>query len=106
MEVTNDSENFDVARNQVRPPRGAQPLPSWSVDRVGPLRIIYVFDDVTSRTAAHLVAAIRIVSSESTGRVVVSLLESRNIDRRSLMQAIAELNHLGSRLTFLATLWI
>jgi hypothetical protein len=73
-----------------------------SVDRVGKLRIIHVFDEFTARTAGRLVETIRAVSDETDGRIILSILESRDIDRDCVNTAIDELGDIHWRLTLAA----
>ncbi|HEY2554573.1 MAG TPA: hypothetical protein VGI15_04925, partial [Candidatus Cybelea sp.] len=70
-----------------------------SIDRIGKLRIIHIFDEFTDRTARPFIETVRSVSSETDGRIILSLLESRDVDLGCVKNAIAELDDLHSRLT-------
>src|SRR5215469_6183074 len=67
--------------------RRASSMYGCSIDRIGNHRIVHVFDEFTDRTATKLVEMIRSLSSETDGRIILSLLESREVDPRSVHEA-------------------
>ncbi len=73
-----------------------------AVDRVGKVRIIHVFDEVTLRTADRLVAIVDRVASETSGNVVLSLLESRDVERAAVDTLLRRTLPLHGRLTLVA----
>ena len=70
-----------------------------TIDRVGSIRIVHVFDRVNERTSRELLQMLFDVARETDGRLVVSFLESPEIDL-SVAQLFAEsARALGPRVT-------
>lgn len=70
-----------------------------TIDRVGSIRIVHVFDPVNEQMLEALFHTLCDVARECDGRVVISLLESPRIDRSATNSLAERARTFGSRVT-------
>lgn len=70
-----------------------------TVDRVGRLRILHVFGEVSLRTAGRLLEVIDRVALETTGGLILSLLESHDVEAEAVREILRRTPELHERLT-------
>lgn len=73
-----------------------------AVDRVGKLRIVHVFDEVSVRTVDRLARLVDLIASETSGNIVLSLLESCDVEAQAVDLFLNRTKHLHRRVTLVA----
>lgn len=70
-----------------------------TIDRIGSIRIVHVFDSVNERSSGALLQVLFDAAGETDGRIVLSLLESPEVDRAVARSLAAAARAVGPRVT-------